>query len=205
MPTIVIQPHAPGLYEWLTLSAILVGPLVGIWVTRLIDAARETNKRRWELFVTLRRTRGLELSADHVAAINMVPVLFAKEPAVMRGWEELMDVLNDQSWNSLDEAVKLGVVERSVAKRVNLVNAVAHAVKATLPTKEEHRLGYAPIAWSNDQNQIIEARGQLLKVLKGQQVLHMTAGVYQLSPLDGGAVQTPSPHEEIEGATSSVE
>jgi hypothetical protein len=175
---------APSWLPYVNLAAIVLGPLIGIWVTRLIDKAGEARNRRWELFVTLQRTRGLELTPDHVAAINMIPVLFRKDAAVMRAWEELLDSLNDAGWNSAEKEVKDRVIELSNNKRTNLRNKVAEAVGAKLPTKEEHKYGYVPIAWSNEYLQTMEAREQLLKVLKGQQVLQMFAGIYQLPPPD---------------------
>jgi hypothetical protein len=183
-----IEVRSLGLYEWLTLAAIVLGPIVGIWVTRSIDGANERRKRRWELFVTLRRTRGLELAADHVAAINMVPVLFGKDQGVMEAWGCLLDSLNDPYWNSTDEKVKRATVDRSFTRRMDLVNAVALAVKVKLPDKEEHRQGYVPIAWSNEMLETMEIRRLLKLVLKGQQSLHMIAGIWQLPPND----QSPS-------------
>lgn len=179
---IAAHTHTPGHFEWLSLAAIILGPLVGIWVTRLIDAAGETRKQRWDVFVTLMRTKGLELTPDHVAAINMIPVLFAKHTPVISAWGELMDVLNDVQLNSDDESVRLDVNSNIKSKRSNLLAQVASAVDAKLPDKDEHRVGYAPLAWLNEQQHTAEARDQLLRVLRGEQHIQMVAGIYQLPP-----------------------
>ncbi|QKG71155.1 MULTISPECIES: DUF6680 family protein [Erythrobacter] len=173
--------QAPDYYDWLVLAAIFCGPLVGIWVTRLIDASKEQKNRRWELFVTLRRTRGLELSPDHVAAVNMVPVLFSHDKEAMEEWGKLMDSLNDPSWNSADDNVRLGLITRSGDARHNLIRRIGEVVGARLPIREEHRLGYAPVAWVNEMNEQAEVRQRFIEVLRGERSLHMVAGVFDLA------------------------
>ncbi len=167
------------LLDWLTLVAIVLGPLIGIWVTRWIDSAKERKDRRWELFVTLRRTRGLELSPDHVAAINMIPVLFADDKEVMVEWGRLMDALNNPAWESGDEAVSRGIIKSAADARHNLTRVIGEAVGAQLPQKEEHRLGYSPVAWSQELVEQAEVRKSFLDVLNGRSPIRMIAGVYQ--------------------------
>lgn len=174
-------------YEWLVLAAILFGPLIGVWVTRLIDTVNEKKDRRWKLFETLRRTRGLELSPDHVAAINMIPVLFDHDKDTMTEWEKLMAALNNVGWNSDDEQVREAVFRATENARHNLVRRIAKIVGAKLPEKEEHRLGYAPIAWQVELKEQVEVRARLLEVLGGERPLKMLAGVYDLGAQAEGA------------------
>ena len=192
---VTLQPATPSWLPFVSLAAIFLGPLMGIWVTRLIDKAKENRKQRWDLFVTLQRTRGLELTPEHVSAINMVPIVFPKDSAVLRAWEELLDSLNDPGWNSAETDVRRRVNELSAAKRMNLFRKIATAVDAKLPDKEEHTQGYVPVAWTNEQLQTMEAREQLLKVLKGNQFIHMLAGVYQLPPKQSNSDGNPEPNQ----------
>jgi len=187
-----------GLLEWLTLFAIIIGPLLGIWVTRWIDSAKERKDRRWELFVTLRRTKGLELSPDHVAAINMVPVLFPEDAEAMGEWETLMDALNNPAWQSGDEMVLNSIIQSAADARHNLIRRIGEVVGAKLPKKEQHRLGYAPVAWSQELGEQAEVRRRLIEVLCGRVPIQMITGIYQ-TDTQVPAGSTESSSAQIEG------
>lgn len=186
----------PQLYDWLVLLAIFSGPLVGVWITRWIDAAKEKKERRWSLFETLRRTRGLELSPDHVAAINMVPVLFSDDAEAMSEWGKLMDALGNPGWKSEDQQVREGFYKSAADARHNLTQRIGEVVGAKLPKKEEHRLGYAPSAWEQEFLEQAAARSLLIDVLSGKQPLKMLAGVYEL--------QAAPPDEEAHNGKSEA-
>ena len=187
--------ESTGLLDWLTLLAIVLGPLIGIWVTRWIDSAKERKDRRWELFVTLRRTRGLELSPDHVAAINMVPVLFSGDVETMREWEKLMDALNNTGWESQDEAVRKGIAKSAADARHNLIRRIGEVVGAKLPHKEEHRLGYAPVAWAQELGEQAAVRRLALEVLSGRSPIQMIAGIYQTDTRYRDEDDNPAPEQ----------
>ena len=179
---------------WVEVLAILLGPLVGIWVTRLIDRAKEARARRYSLFETLMRTRGLELSAEHIGAINLVPVIFRpariwgrpSKPKVIEAWERLMDALNDPAWEAEDHKVREGALFKAAKCRMTLVEAVARAVGEALPDKEEHRAGYVPKAWSTQFNTQWESLSLLKQVLSGERSIGMVAHVvdYTTPPAD---------------------
>lgn len=90
-------------------------------------------------------------------------------------------------------------MQQTADKRMNLFTCIAAAVKAKLPSKEEHRRGYAPVAWSNEQLQTMEARDQLLQVLNGRQPLSMIAGVYTLPPADGAPATDANNASDVSG------
>ncbi|SFP16798.1 DUF6680 family protein [Qipengyuania nanhaisediminis] len=192
---------SPQFYDWLVLLAIFFGPLVGVWITRWIDAAQEKKKRRWDLFETLRRTRGLELSPDHVAAINMVPVLFSDDTEAMSEWGKLMDALNNPGWRSEDQTVREGFYKSAADARHNLTQRIGDVVGAKLPKKEEHRLGYAPSAWENEFLEQAAARKLLIDVLSGEQPLKMLAGVYELQENPAGSEADTAERRTLEAPT----
>lgn len=188
-----------ALSDWLMIGAVLFGPLLGIWVTRWIDSSKELRERRWELFATLRRTRGLEASPESVAAVNMVPVLFKDCQGVLTDWGKLMDAANDPAWNSTDGTAVEGVRKRYGDSRQNMIASVATAVGAALPTKEEHRLGYAPMLWENEYRENYEMRHLMLEVLRGGRALKLqthvvdyTAAVPDQAPRDNAAGALPA-------------
>jgi malic enzyme len=64
--------------EWLTLLAIIAGPIVAIQVQKMIERVTKEKKEKKDIFLTLMRTRNT-LSREHVEALNMIPLLFWKK------------------------------------------------------------------------------------------------------------------------------
>jgi hypothetical protein len=71
------------LMELLTLSAIFLGPIAAVIITRFIDHRRDKYNRKMEIFRKLMRTRRAKLSADHVEALNLIEIEFYKDRNVM--------------------------------------------------------------------------------------------------------------------------
>ena len=60
----------------LTMSAILLAPLVAIQVSVYLEKKREVRGTRLNVFRTLMATRGSKLSVNHINALNMIDVEF---------------------------------------------------------------------------------------------------------------------------------
>ena len=178
----------PQMFDWLTLTAIVLGPLVGIWVTRIIDNAKERGRRRESVFEGLIRTRGLELSPDHVSNLNMVPLLF-KEPPVRDAYSRTMTAVSDVALASSDPQVVAGALFRLNAARQDLIRSLGEAVGSPLPANELERMGYAPQAWARQQLEQDLLRSLLIEWLEGKRTTHMVAGVWEL-PANGNAPPT---------------
>lgn len=175
------------LIEWLMLIATGAGPLVGIWVTRWIDRSNDKVRRREAVFEALVRTRGLELSQDHVSNLNMVPLLF-KEQEVAQPYARMMEALNHPSFRSDDPAIVAGMVQLANAARRDMIRAIGKAVGTPMPEGEHERNGYAPVLWEREQSDIMRLRSGLIDVLEGARALQMIAGIFELpQPADGAA------------------
>jgi hypothetical protein len=62
--------------DWLTIAAIMLGPILALGAQRVLDSLRETHKRRVGLFFTLLTTRMSPLAPNHVQALNSIDVIF---------------------------------------------------------------------------------------------------------------------------------
>ena len=58
--------------EWITISAIIIGPILAVQVQKLIERYKEKNDRKLNIFKTLMATRGARVSFEHVRALNMI-------------------------------------------------------------------------------------------------------------------------------------
>lgn len=84
----------------LTISAIFLGPIVAVQLTRYLDNRRETRGRKLHIFKVLMATRGTALSPAHVEALNLIDLEFSsknkKEREVIYAWKAYLDHLGSQ-------------------------------------------------------------------------------------------------------------
>src|SRR6185295_14020788 len=90
------------LVDFLTIAAILLGPIIAIRITTYLERRRESYNRKERAFRTLMATRATRLSGDHVQALNMIDIEFyekkkwkknSKNKAVVEAWMEYLDLL----------------------------------------------------------------------------------------------------------------
>ena len=77
------------LADVLTILAILTGPAIGVWLTRLDFDRRDRKSRRLNVFRSLMSTRRTFLSPDHVKALNLVEIEFHGEAKVLEAYRDL--------------------------------------------------------------------------------------------------------------------
>jgi hypothetical protein len=81
---------------WLTIAAVVIGPILALGAQRVLDNLRERHERQVRLFRELMVTRSSRLSARHVEALNGVPLEFedsGKEMRVITAWKTYLDHL----------------------------------------------------------------------------------------------------------------
>ena len=71
------------LSEWLTLLAIVLGPLFGVWLARHMQDRAIYRERRMDIFRTLMRTRRTPMWPDHVGALNLVEIEFSEKGTLL--------------------------------------------------------------------------------------------------------------------------
>jgi hypothetical protein len=126
--------------------ATLLGPVLAVFVTRLIDRRRERRHRQTEVFRTLMRSRRSNLSPDYVHAFNIVEIEFAGVDPIENAHRDLLRHLNIQS-----QLPDWSETLRRLQTRLMYAIAV--------------HLGYAPVAWvamEDHQRAILKAMTELL-------------------------------------------
>lgn len=87
------------LMECLTLIAICVGPLFGVYVARTLRESDNGRERRLRIFKTLMATRATTLSALHVESLNCIDLEFChrkKDRDVREAWRLYLSHLGEQ-------------------------------------------------------------------------------------------------------------
>jgi hypothetical protein len=93
--------------DWLTIGAILLGPIIAVQLTRYLDNQKEVRERKLWIFKTLMATRATALSPHHIEALNRIDLEFnpknKAEKAVIEAWKLYLDHLGQtmppEQWN----------------------------------------------------------------------------------------------------------
>ena len=157
--------HEISLLDIVSVLAIILGPMLGVFIARLLDSLRDKKARRWDIFSVLMRTRNMRLSFEHVGALNLVEVEFADKKEVIKAWKEYRAELSRKAHakETPDEIFQ---------KRNNLLTKLLDAIAKTMNLKIEQldilEGNYIPQGWQDQEDQNAFIKGQLIRVLQGQ-------------------------------------
>ena len=76
-------------YEWLTIAALLLGPIMAVGIQLFFEHRRESRKRKLHVLDTLMAYRGRLVSPEPVRALNLIDVVFYDSLMVRSKWAEL--------------------------------------------------------------------------------------------------------------------
>jgi hypothetical protein len=167
-----------------TIIAVVAGPILAVWVTRLIDARRLKQTRRMDVFRTLMRTRRMRLNPEHVGALNLVEIEFYGEKAVLEGWKAY--------WAHLHLAIPTNQTEQLQFFRdqdgllTKLLHAIAKSLHFNIEQLDIFEGGYVPQGWLNDEQTARELRTLMLDILNGRRGIPVV-------PLNLSAANSPYP------------
>jgi hypothetical protein len=70
------QTH-PSWFDWITVAAIVLGPVLALFAQRALDWLREKKKRRATLYMTVMSLRGAWLHTESLRALNSIDTVFS--------------------------------------------------------------------------------------------------------------------------------
>jgi hypothetical protein len=160
--------------EWLTLLAIVLGPILAVQAEKWIERLREETRERKLVFLTLMRTRNNILSREHVDALNMIPLVFRKknlrDTEVRRRWDILLTHRLSAFPSDKSEAVRLDFIREGINHLTDLLISLATALNYKLDKNDIQKV-YSPQAYEKELAENQEARHLLLQLLRGKSVL----------------------------------
>lgn len=111
--------------DWMIALATLLSPIIALRIQRYLDAKREIEGRKLNIFRTLMATRATNLAPDHVAALNAVPIDFYGNKEILDKWQEYFSHLSredmsPETWN---------------LRRVDLMNSLLSSIGNSLHYK----------------------------------------------------------------------
>jgi hypothetical protein len=166
---------------WLTIAAIILGPLLAFAVQNWRDKTRERERRKMDIFRRLLLTLKVPMAQNHVDALNSIPLEFHSHAEIMRAWRLYTSHLNDGAMLRADNQ---GWGRRKFDLLVDLVGKIAntldyeHIDAATLRDNV-----YVPQGYQDVEEQWRQIREAWQQVLNGQRPLSMTmVGPIQVEP-----------------------
>lgn len=155
--------------DWLMITAVFLGPIVAVRLTRFLDERREIRERKLEIFKTLMATRAYNVSWAHVEALNRIDLEFEKknsdERAVLDAWKAYHDLLgNDrlspEQWGT-----------RRVDLLVELLHKMALVLDYDFDKTHIKNSSYAPKVHGDLEAQQDAIRRLTIELLEGRRAL----------------------------------
>lgn len=166
-----------SLESWLTIGAIVLGPILALYAQRLLDDRRTAHERQLRVFRELMITRTQRLSARHVEALNAVPLEFAdkgKDKEVIRKWKTYLDHLGTDSSKDQNTWMTTGT-----GLLVDLLYEMAAVVGFnTDKIKIGHEI-YLPQLFNTIETEQTALRQRLLEVLDGSGLRKIPVAVFE--------------------------
>lgn len=165
-----------GFEGWLTLIAVLLGPIIAVQLQKYLERRREAHARKLALFRELMATRTTRLSPRHVEALNTIEIEFVQDKAtdkpVLDAWRLYLDSLGNTP-------VEPGPREAHFQKREDLFVDLLFEIGRYLGFKFDkvaiRRNAYSPIAHGEIEDDQRLIRKGVVELLSGKRALSTLA------------------------------
>ncbi len=125
------------LRDILNLIAIIVGPVIAVFIGQHLQKSSEKRKDKMSIFKTLMTARLYGLTTDSVHALNLIDIVFVKDKSVRAAWSRLFE-----AYSSAEQS------EQMVTKRTDLMYKLLEEMAKNLGYKNK-------ITWETIQNPYI--------------------------------------------------
>ncbi|MBC6428220.1 MAG: hypothetical protein GDA55_03180 [Cellvibrionales bacterium] len=157
--------------DWIMIIVVLLGPIVAVQLTKYLDAKREKQQRKLDIFKKLMSTRAYTVSWDHVMALNLIDLEFnaskPKEKAVISAWKQYHVLLGNRDISA----------EQWQTRRVDLLVELLHkmAVAMNYDFDKTHikNSSYAPQVHGHTETQWSYIRQGIIDILDGKRPFPM--------------------------------
>jgi hypothetical protein len=164
--------------EWITIVAIILGPILAVQAQKWIEAAGAKKNQRLIIFKKLMATRATPISPVHVESLNMIDIEFAgsnkKNEQVRLRWKEYLDHLNSLEQDPIKQKALLPVwSEKNQDLLAELLHDMSKAVGYNFDKVQIRRGIYAPMGHANLEIELQLIRRLLIEVLGGRHALSL--------------------------------
>lgn len=159
-----------GTYEWLTLGALVLGPVLAVGMNLWHESRRCIRDRQLQVARMLLSTRHLVSDPAYSTAINLIPVEFRDQKSVMEAWKQYIEAVRYQPTpENSNEAHRI-----TTAKQTRLIFEVTKHLGFNLSESEIGTSGYVAGGYVERDGILIagyRAWPEIAAALKEQNVL----------------------------------
>lgn len=191
----------------LIILSTLIGPVLAVQAQKVIEAVRERQKRKSDLFALLMATRANRVSSDHVRALNMVDLVFygtttfgirrrsKKEQVVLDAWKEYLDHLNTK----VPDAELALWSTKSMELFLNLLYAISRDTGFVFDRVQLKNGYYHPVAQGDMELENRYMRSLLMDLMEGKRPIPIRIDSFKLPNAEEPRTEAPqkSPPEDV--------
>jgi hypothetical protein len=173
------QPgHQSHIYEWLTIAALMLGPLLALQVQRMLDNRREAKNRRLWVFRTLMMNRATNMNPDYIRALNLIDLTFDsdKESKVREAWKLLLDGFGELGAAKEKEAINRAY-ENCREFTVSLFQVMGLSLGYKFDKVDIKKATYYPKGLTDVEEEQHALRKKVLELLDGSR--RLPVGVFE--------------------------
>ena len=156
--------------EWLTIIAIITGPIAAVLITLWRDHRNEAKRRRAEIFAVLIRTRKERLSIEHVRALNLIQLEFHGRQPIIAAYTRYIDHLNKPP---LSEKEQASFDKQAQDLFWDLLATIATDLNYKFDKRDLERFSYMPQAWGDSEGLQRSNMVLLSELLRGKRSLRV--------------------------------
>ncbi|WP_363347918.1 DUF6680 family protein [Methylocystis echinoides] len=185
--------------DWVTAASTLVGPILAVQAQKWVERISEKKRSRYQLFSTLMNTRGTQLAAEHVSALNSIDLLFASDKQVISAWRLYYQQLTTP-YDTTNQSVFLAWNDKRTRLFVDLLKKIAEAVGAKID--EDRIVGvYHPDGHFERERIQQEIVSNMAAVLGGKQPLKMAVVEFPFEPVMTDSARLPKQRRGLPAET----
>jgi hypothetical protein len=134
----------PEFKDWLTVVALIAGPVLAVWYTVRIERVREKRRAKlWALQALLSNRHNI-FADDRLKALNSIDLIYQDDPDVRTKWQAYLAQLSNPSYKT-DTAMQTEAKRREL----ELISAMAIALRYKALSQMDIDRSYRPEMLNN--------------------------------------------------------
>jgi hypothetical protein len=154
-----------SLEAWLTIAAIITGPLAALLIQKYLEDRRGREDRKVKIFRDLMATRASRLSALYVQSLNGIETEFYGDTRVIEEWRSLVNHLYTPYGQ--DEPTATRWNEQVADLLTNLLYEMAESLGYHFDKVTLKRNVYHPTGWNTTEGEFARLRQAAVAVFEG--------------------------------------
>lgn len=189
--------------EWITVIAIIAGPIFAVQAQKFIETVRARKDRKLKLFHVLMETRATRLSSSHVSALNMIDLEFYGKSFFGKRWQSGTErkvtnawkVYNDHLNNSFSSKKLDAWVDKGTELFTKLLYAISQSLGYDFDEVQLKRDCYSPIAHGRIEQEESKIREGMVDIVEGRASINVA--ISHLQPTDPSDLPEPTANRNL--------